>query len=238
MKRFVVIGLGRFGSSVATTLAEKKQQVIAIDRNEDLVHDIMDSVTKAVCLDATDEKAVKSVGLENVDAAICGIGTDIESSILVTLLLKELNIPEIVCKAVSAQHKKVLEKIGATRVVLPEKDMGERLADSLISKSDEVLDHIGLSGNSSIIEIKAPNEFAGKLLRELAIRARYGVNVIAIKKEAVKAREGEKTQPEEVNVTPRAEDVILKGDVLVVFGSNEKIGDLQKKGWVVPGGEE
>jgi trk system potassium uptake protein TrkA len=234
MKRFVVIGLGRFGSSVAKTLVEKKQQVIAIDKNEEFVHDIMDSVTKAVCLDATDEKAVRSVGLENVDVAICGIGTDIESSILITLLLKDLNIPEIVCKAVSAQHKKVLEKIGATRVVLPEKDMGTRLADSLISKSDEVLDHIGLSGNSSIIEIKIPDEFAGKSLRDLAIRARYGVNVIAIKKETAEAEEGKEVKPEEINVTPQADDVIVKGDVLVVFGANEKIEDLKKRGWTIP----
>jgi len=125
MKQFAVIGLGRFGSSLATTLAERGQQVLAIDKNEELVHNVMDIVSKAVCLNATDEKALKSVGLQGVDVAICGIGTNLENSILVTLLLKDLNVPEIICKADSMEHKKVLEKIGATKVILPEKDTGE-----------------------------------------------------------------------------------------------------------------
>ncbi|MDP8258414.1 MAG: TrkA family potassium uptake protein [Candidatus Aadella gelida] len=223
MKQYAVIGLGRFGSSVARTLAEKGQQVIAIDKNEELVHDIMDSVAKAVCLDASDEKAVKSVGLQNVDAAICGVGTDVESSILVTLLLKDLNIPQIVCKATSPAHKKVLEKIGATKVVLPEKDIGERLAASLISLSDTVREHIGLSGNSSIIEIIVPAEFIGKTLRELDIRSEFGVNVIAIKKK------DQGSDEEKINVTPQADDIVVKGDILVVFGENSKIDALKLK---------
>ncbi|MFH1837047.1 MAG: TrkA family potassium uptake protein [Candidatus Omnitrophota bacterium] len=223
MKQFAVIGLGRFGSSVARALAEKGQLVIAIDKNEELVHDIMDNVTKAVCLDATDERAVKSMALQNVDVAICGIGTDVESSILVTLLLKELNIPEIVCKATSPAHKKVLEKIGATKVVLPEKDIGERLAASLMSISDTVREHIGLSGNSSIIEIIVPEEFVGKTLRELNIRADFGVNIIAIRKKDPGS--GKET----INVTPQADDVIVKGDILVAFGENDKIDVIKLK---------
>jgi len=223
MKQFAVIGLGRFGRSVANALAEKGHQVIAIDKNEELVHDIMDNVTKAVCLDATEEKAVKSVGLQNVDVAICGIGTEIESSILVTLLLKDLNIPEIVCKATSLAHKTVLEKIGATKVILPERDIGERIAASLVSMSDTVREHIGLSGDSSIIEIIVPKEFVGKTLRELNIRSEFEVNIIAIKR---KTQGGEK---EEINITPQADDIIAKGDILVVFGANEKIDALKLK---------
>lgn len=215
MKHYAVVGLGRFGSSVARTLAAKGQQVIAIDRNEDLVHDIMDTVTKAVCLDASDEKAVKSVGVENVDVAVVGIGTDVEASILITLLLKDLGISEIVCKATSPEHEKVLKKIGATKVVLPEKDTGERIAETLISVSDKVLDRIGLTGNSSIIELIAPKELIGKSLRELDIRAKYGVNVIAFKK---KEKEEEK-----INVTPQADYLVAEGDILVVFGENERI---------------
>ena len=119
MKQYAVIGLGRFGSSVAITLAQKGQQILAIDKNEELVHDIMDSVTKAVCLDAVDEKAARSVGLQNVDVAICGVGTNVESSILMTLLLKDMGIPVVICKATNLAHKKVLEKIGATTVILP-----------------------------------------------------------------------------------------------------------------------
>jgi len=228
MKQFAVIGLGRFGSSVALRLAEKKQQVLAIDKNEELVHEVMDGVTKAVCLDATDEKAVKSVGLQNVDVAICAIGTDVESSILITLMLKDLGIPVILCKAISVAHKKVLAKIGATKVVLPEKDTGVRIADTLISLSDTVLDHIGLSGRASIIELIVPDEFIGKSLRELDIRATYGVNVIAVKKKVKALKEGEEIEEEKINVTPQADDVLVKGDILVVFGENEKIEEIKK----------
>lgn len=231
MKQFAVIGLGRFGTSVAQTLAEKGQQVIAIDRKEEFVQDLMDNVTKAVCLDATDEKAVKSIGLQNVDVAVCSIGTDVESSILVTLMLKDLGVPVILCKAISPAHKKVLEKVGATKVILPERDMGRRIADMLISVSDTVLDHIGLSGGASIIEIVAPKEFIGKTLRDLEIRARFGVNVIALKKKG-SVQEGEEGADvgEKINVTPQADDIIAPGDVLVVFGENVKIEDLKKQG--------
>jgi len=230
MKQFAVIGLGRFGSSVALTLAEKGQQVIAIDKDEELVHDVMDNVTKAVCLDSSDEKAVKSVGLNKVDVAICAIGTDVEASILVTLLLKDLGVPVIVCKATSAAHKKVLMKIGATRVILPEKDTGERLAQTLISVSDRVLDHIGLSENSSIIEIVVPKDFVGRTLRDLKMRAEYGLNVIAIKRKVKTSKRGSETETEKINVNPQADDIVTKEDVLVVFGENDKIAELQNKG--------
>ncbi|MFH1552030.1 MAG: TrkA family potassium uptake protein [Candidatus Omnitrophota bacterium] len=228
MKQFAVIGLGRFGSSVARALAEKGQQVIAIDKNEELVHDIMDSVTKAVCLDATDEKAARSVGLQDVDVAICGIGTDVEASILVALLLKELGIPVIVCKAVGIAHKKVLEKIGVTKVVLPERDMGVKIADTLLTVTDTVLEQIGLPWGASIVEIVAPVEFVGETLRDLGIRAKYGVNVIAIKKKIKLTTGGEETEEEKINVTPQADDVVAKGDVLVVFGEDANMEELKK----------
>jgi len=227
MKQFAVIGLGRFGASVARTLAEKGQQVLAIDSKEDLVHDMMDSVTKAVCLDGTDEKAVKSVGLQNVDVAICAIGTNVEASILVTLLLQDLQIPVIVCKATTIEHKKVLEKIGATKVILPEKDTGERIAETLMSVSDKVLDHIGLSENSSIIELIAPESFVGKTLRNLDVRAQHGVNVVAIKR---KANDEEGKEKETVDVSPQADYVIKKDDILIVLGENDKITEFKKKG--------
>ncbi len=229
MKQFAVIGLGRFGASVALTLAEKGQQVIAIDKDEDLVHDVMDIVTKAVCLDCTEERAAKSVGLDKVDVAVCAIGSDLESSILVTLLLKDLGVPVIVCKATNMEHKKVLEKVGATRVILPEKDTGVRVAETLISTSGMVLDQIGLSGNSSIIEILTPQKFAGKTLREIGIRARYGLNVIAIKKKTTTTKNGEEHTEEQTNVTPQADDILTKEDVLVVFGENSRIEELKKR---------
>lgn len=226
MKQYAVIGLGRFGSSVAVTLAEKGQQVLAIDKNEDLVHDIMDNVTKAVCLDAVDEKAARSVGLQNVDVAICGVGTDVESSILITLLLKDLGIPAVICKATNLAHKKVLEKIGATKVILPEKDTGKRVAETLVSLSETILDRIGLAGGASIIEFVPPKEFVGKTLRELDMRVSYGVNVIAVKKrETATSTDG--VEEESINVTPQADDIVGKKDVLILFGENKRIEEMR-----------
>jgi len=224
MRQFAIIGLGRFGSSVAKTLSGKRYQVLAIDSSEAIVQNISDEVTQAVCLDATDEKALRSVGIDNVDVAIVGVGTNLEASILITLNLKEIGIKEIVCKAVNEDHKKVLEKIGATRVVQPEREMGSRIANSLISTS--VIEHIELSDESSIVELISPKEFIGKSLREIDVRVKYGVNVIAVKRKIPSA--SKKGEEEIVNVTPKAEDIIKKGDILVVLGANECI-DLLKK---------
>jgi len=225
MRQFAVIGMGRFGASVAEALSEKGYQVLAIDTDESIIQDISDEVTQAVCLDATDEKALRSVGIENVDVAIVGIGTNLEASILITLSLKEIGIKEIVCKAISQDHKKVLEKIGATRVVQPEREMGTRVANSLVSTN--VIEHIELSGESSIVELISPKDFIGKSLREIDVRAKYGVNVIALKRKIPSA--SKKEEEEIVNVSPKAEDVINRGDILIILGPNENIEKLQKK---------
>jgi len=225
MRQFAVIGLGRFGSSVARTLVAKGCDVLAVDIDEHIVQDISDDIPQAACLDATDEKAMRAVGIEKTDVAIIGIGTNLEASILIALNLKEIGIKEIVCKAVSEDHKKVLERVGATRVIQPEKEMGVRIANSLVSTS--VIEHIELSEESSIVELICPKEFIGKSLREIDVRARYGVTVIAVKRKIPAAS---KTGEEEiVNVSPKAEDIINKGDILVVLGSNENIEKLQKK---------
>ena len=225
MRQFAVIGLGRFGSSVARTLAEKGYQILAIDISEQMTQDISDEVTQAVCLDATDEKALRTVGTENVDVAIVGMGTNLEASILTTLNLKEIGIKEIVCKAVSEDHKKVLEKIGATKVIQPEREMGVRVANSLVSTS--VIEQIELSDESSIVELIPPKQFIGKSLREVDVRAKFGVNVIAVKRKIPSA--SKKEEEEIVNVSPKAEDIIKKGDILIVLGSNENIEKLKQK---------
>ncbi len=225
MRQFAVIGLGRFGLSVARTLAEKGYQVLAIDIKEPITQDISDEVTQAVCLDATDEKALRGVGIENVDVAIIGVGTNLEASILITLNLKEIGVKEVVCKAVNKDHKKALEKIGATKVIQPEKEMGVRVANSLVSSS--VIEHIELSDESSIVELIAPKEFIGKSLREVDVRAKFGVTVIAVKRKIPSASKGK--EEEIVNVSPQAEDIIKKGDILVVLGPNENIDKLKKK---------
>ncbi len=229
MKQYAVIGLGRFGASVARNLAASGEKVIAVDNNEELVHGIMDNVFKAVCLDAVDEKAVRSVGIHNADVAICGVGTDIESSILITLMLKDLGVPIVICKATNLEHKKVLEKVGATRVILPEKDIGARLAENLVAVSATILDRIGLSYGASIIEFAPPREFVGKSLRDLNMRAEYGVNVIAVKKRTGSDDEGEILSKKDINVTPRAEDIVGKDDVLVIFGEDESIEAMRTK---------
>lgn len=225
MRQFAVIGLGRFGSSVAVTLAGKGYQVLAIDVNEHKTQAISDDVTQAVCLDGTDEKALRSVGIDNVDVGVVGVGSNLEASILITLNLKEIGVKEIVCKAVSKDHKKVLEKIGATKVIQPEREMGVRLANSLVSTS--VIEHIELSGESSIVELIAPKEFIGHSLREIDVRAKFGLNVIALKRNIPSA--SAKGEEEIVNVAPKAEDVIKKGDILVVIGSNASIEKLKRQ---------
>ena len=227
MRQFAVIGLGRFGFSVAKTLCEKGHQVLGIDIDEDKVQDLSEIATQAVCLDATDEKAIKAIGLDNVDVAIVGMGDDIEASILTTLILKELGIKEIVAKAVTEEHRKVLQRVGATKVVAPEKDMGIRVANGLISPA--VIEHIELSADSSIAELIPPKEYINKGLRDIDIRKKYGLNIIAIKKNMkIVSKGGDVKEEQKINVAPEPGDIIRKGDILVVVGSNEHIENFKK----------
>ena len=179
MRQFAVIGLGRFGSSVAKTLSEKGCQVLAVDIDEDKVQDFSEIVAQAVCLDATDEKALKAVGIENIDVAVVSVGDNIEASVLIALVLKEIGIKEIIAKAVTEDQGKVLKRIGADKIIFPERDMGIRLASALTSP--KVSEYIGLSSECSIVEIRPPEEFIGKSLKQLNLRVESGLNIIAIK---------------------------------------------------------
>ena len=212
-KQFVVIGLGRFGSSIATTLYSLGNDVLVIDKNEDLIQDIASEVTHAVQADATDENALKSLGIRNFDVAIISIGGDIQSSVMATLILRELGVKYIIAKGNGELHAKVLYKIGADRVVLPEKDMGVRVAHNIISSS--ILDYIELSSDYSIMEVKAFKDWVGKDLKSLDLRKKYGINVIAIKK-------GEK-----INLNPAADDIVCKDNVIVAIGSKEALTSLE-----------
>ena len=214
-KQFVIIGLGRFGSSVAKTLYALGHDVLAIDSNEDLVQEISDSVTHAVQMDATDENALRTLGLRNFDVAVVTIGANIQASVMATLLVKEMGIKYIIAKGNSDLHAKVLYKIGADRVILPEKDMGVRVAHNLVSSS--ILDYIELSPDYSIIEIESPKEWYGKSMKELSLRSKYGINVMAIKRN------------NEVNISPDADDVINKDDIVVAIGSAEDLTKLEGK---------
>ena len=212
-KQFVIIGLGRFGSSVAKTLYALGHDVLAIDSNEDLVQEISDSVTHAVQMDATDENALRTLGLRNFDVAVVTIGANIQASVMATLLVKDMGIKYIIAKGNSDLHAKVLYKIGADRVILPEKDMGVRVAHNLVSSS--ILDYIELSPDYSIIEIESPKEWYGKSMKELSLRSKYGINVMAIKRN------------NEVNISPDADDVINKDDIVVAIGSAEDLTKLE-----------
>ena len=211
--QYVVIGLGRFGTSVAKTLYSLGNDILAIDKEEDMVQEISESVTHAVQLDATDENSLRSIGIKNFDVAVVTIGSNIQASTMVTLLLKEMGVGYIVAKAQNELHAKVLYKIGADRVVLPEKDMGVRVAHNLLSAN--ILDYIELSPDYSIAEMVVPKEWKGKSLKELDIRAKYGINVMAIKK-------GEK-----VKVAPAGEDSIEEGDIIVAIGSSDKLNKIE-----------
>ncbi len=222
MKRlsFAVIGLGRFGSAMAITLTELGQEVIGVDANEERVQKHADVIGAAVQLDATDERALKAAGIPDVDVAVISIGENIEASLLAVMLIKDLGVPKIVAKAVTPLHGRILERLGVDRVIFPEREMAMRVAHSLVVAN--VLDYIELSRDFSIIEMPAPGEFAGKSLKDLQLRNRYGLTLIAIKRKTGTG-DGEVT-----NVAPNAEDVIAAGDVLSLLGSNERLGQLDR----------
>ena len=214
---FVIIGLGRFGGSICRTLVESGQEVLAIDSNEDRVNEYMNIATHAVVANAQDEMTLRSLGIRNFDHVIVAIGEDIQASILVTLMVKEMGVPNILAKAQNEYHARVLEKIGADRVVHPERDMGQRLAHNLVSKN--ILDYLELSDEFSLAEINVTNrKFYGKTLDELDFRQRFGVNVVAI-------RRGN----QDPIVTPSAEELVQKNDHLVVIGRDEDVDYLDEK---------
>lgn len=220
-KQFAVIGLGRFGSSVAIALAESGSEVIAIDNDDEKVKNISDLVTYALVLDAIDEKALRSAGVQNVDVAIVSIGENIEANILVVMLLKELKIKTIIAKAVTSLHGKVLEHLAVDKIIFPERDMAIRVAHGLVRPG--IVDLLELSPEYSIIEMPAPAVFIGKSLQENQMRLKYGVNLIAIKR--MKSDKG--VQHETWNVNPLPTDIINEGDLLVTIGLNK---DLERLG--------
>ncbi len=217
---FAVIGLGRFGSAMARTLAELGQEVIGIDSSEDRVREMADCLSQAVELDATDEKALRAAGVPDVDVAVISIGENIESSLLVVMQVKDLGVKTIIAKAVTTLHGRILEKLGVTRVIFPERDMAIRVAHSLVVPN--VTDYIELSKDFSIVELAAPPDWVNRTLRELALRPRFGLTLIAIKRRSATG-DGEVT-----NVAPSADDRILEGDTLALLGDNDRLAQLDR----------
>ena len=214
-QNFAVIGLGRFGGSVCTTLIEAGQEVLAIDKHEARVNDYKDIATQAVVADAQEEDVLRSLGIRNFDHVIIAIGEDIQASILVTLMVKEQGVKYVTAKAQNQYHAKVLEKLGVDRVVHPERDMGIRIGRNLTSKN--MLDYLDLDANFKIAEILVTNEkFANKTLASLDFRERYDLNVIAL------------AHSRQNMYLPKADDVINLYDSLLVAGDAEAVDSFEE----------
>lgn len=212
---FVVFGLGKFGSSVAITLAKNGCDVLAIDSNEEIIQEISEKVTHAVQADVTDQDALQALGIRNFDVAIIAISSNMQSSIMATILAKEIGVPFVIAKAQNDIHKRVLEKVGADKVVFPEREIGIRIANNLIS--DNFVDYVELSDDYSIVEITVLGEWVGKTLKELNLRAKYTMNVMAIR-----------AANNEISITPGPQDVLNEGDVLIVIGSNVELQKIKR----------
>ncbi|WP_353092510.1 TrkA family potassium uptake protein [Tissierella praeacuta] len=215
MKSFVVIGCGRFGAAVARTLYSLGNEVLAIDISEEVIKELSDEVTHAVQADVMDEMVLMDLGLRNFDVAVVAIGSDIEASIMATLVVKELGIKKVIAKAQSELHGKVLNKIGADKIIFPERDMGVRVAHNLASTN--ILDFIELSPDYSILEIAALKEWEERSLAQLKLPTKYGINIMAIKR------------GNGISVSPNGEVTIEQGDVLVIIGSTKDIKRVEQK---------
>lgn len=214
-KQFIVIGLGRFGSSVARTLAGLGQEVLAVDIDEERVKQLAPVVTHAVQADTTDAGTLRSLGVGNFDVGVVAIGENLQAGILTALLLKELGVPHVVAKVANELHGQVMEKIGVDRIIYPEREMGKRLAHSLVSPS--LLDYIELAEDYRIEEVVAPKSMDGKTLRDLNLRNKLGISVIVIKR-------GE----DNMIISPGAEAVVYQGDTLVIIGKNSNLSRLNR----------
>jgi trk system potassium uptake protein TrkA len=213
-RQFAVIGLGRFGRNIAKALYDMGYDVLAIDKDMERVQEFSNEVTHVVQADSTDEDALRSLGILNFDVVIVAIGKDTEANIMTTLQLKEIGVPYIVAIARTVLQIKVLEKIGADRVVAPERDMARRVAYNLASTN--IMDYIELSPKFSIVEIAIPKLLRNKTLRESNIRAKYGLNVVAIKRH------------DNLIISPLPTEVLLENDIAIVVGSNESINGLEE----------
>lgn len=219
--QFAVIGLGNFGYAVARTLVEKGCQVLCVDRREERLERVREIATHAVQVDATDEKALRELGVDDVDCAVVSLGQDMEASLLVAMALKDIGVKQLVVKAVSPLHGRILKKLGVDRVVFPEADMGRRVAEGLVSPS--ILDYLELGEGYGVAEVGASEKFWGKSLADLQLRPQYGVTVLAIRR----ASKGE--QPAIV-ASPSAAEVIREGDILVIIGEEKNLEKLSAAG--------
>ena len=215
MKRVIVVGLGIFGFNIAKELYENGLEVIAIDKHKETIQKIKDFSTRAILADATDKELLETIGIQEDDVVIVSFGEDLAASTLLTLHLKELNVKEIIVKAPNEDHKRILEKVGATEVIIPEKEMASKVAKSLISPN--VLDYIPLSQDYTISEIAPPSSFLGKTIGELQLRNKHHIGVIASRD----------VLTDQIQMIPSADFVIKDSDILVVIGKEKDIQNLK-----------
>lgn len=211
-KEFVVFGLGRFGGSVAKALAEGGSEVLVVDKDEETIQELADIVTYAVQADVCDTETISSLGIGNYDAAIIAIGQNLEASVMITILCKEMGVPFVLAKARNETHAKVLKKVGADRIVFPEKETGIRIANKLVLGN--LFNATELSETTSIMEVDVPAAWDGHSLRELNLRQNYKVNVIGLKHNG----------RVEINMDP--DERLAENDTLVVIGNNEVLNKL------------
>ena len=209
MGRYAVIGLGKFGATVVRSLHERGHEVIAIDRDRNRVQEVRDTSTQAIEANCTDQDTLRALGLHDADAVVVSLGEQMDASILVTLYLKELGLREIVVKAVSEDHGKILHLIGATEIVHPERDTARRVARGLGLRS--IVEYLPLAADSSLVEVQVPAEFLGRTLAELEIRKRYQVLVVAIKR------------GDGLVIATGGDERLLRGDILVLVGKDSDL---------------
>ncbi|MFO7611271.1 MAG: TrkA family potassium uptake protein [Clostridia bacterium] len=213
MNSYLVLGLGRFGMAFAKTMSDLGHDVLGVDQNPQVVQDVSDELAHVISSEISNEDFLKSIGVSNFDACVVAIGSDLQSSILTTALLKELGAKYIISKAQNDLHAKVLMTVGANRVIFPERDMAIRVANNLASHN--IIDSIQLSGDHSIMETNIPERWIGRTITELGIRAKYRVNILAVRK------------GDDLNISPGADYIFKDGDVVSIMGKNKDLKDLQ-----------
>jgi trk system potassium uptake protein TrkA len=225
-KQFAIIGLGTFGYNVAVELVKKDMQVLAIDNDSEIVNRISRFVTQALVADATDEKAMEDAGVADCDSVVISIGGNIETSILSTLIVKELGVKNVIVKSSSCWHSKVAAKLGVDTVVYPEFEMAKKLVDNIAMPN--ILEQIELSKDYNLVEVVAPKEIWGKTIKNSSVRSNYEVNIIAVRKRIpIINDDGQSDIKEEVNMMPGPDDEINQNDILVVIGSEKSLTKLR-----------
>ncbi len=227
MAQFAVIGLGRFGNTIAETLIKKGADVIAIDNDEKKVEEVRNFVTNAVCLDSTDEQALRAIDISNVDAVVIAIGENIEVSVLTAAILRKIGVGKIFAKVDSELHARILTIVGVQRTIFPEQYVGREIANLLTSQ--HIFNYAEISKEHSLVEIAVPSFFLGKTLKDLDVRNKYNVSIIAIKHSQPKIDEfGNNVLVEETNVIPSGEDILKETDRIMIIGKNSDVDKLIK----------